>query len=133
MAKTEDLERFARQANVRFTTFRRDGTPVPTPIWVVRDGDHLLALTDRTTGKVKRLRHTPRALLAPSNSRGKVADGVPDTPSTVEIVDNPEELTRLTAMVKAKYGMQFTIARLFQRMRGLSFANGVELRITLGG
>ena len=38
------------------TTFRADGTPVATPVWLVRDGDALLVMTDPASGKAKRLR-----------------------------------------------------------------------------
>jgi uncharacterized protein len=56
------------------TTFRRDGTPVATPVHVVTetgDGDVAYFRTWNTTGKAKRLRHTPAVLVAPSTFRGR--------------------------------------------------------------
>jgi hypothetical protein len=50
---------------VSVTTFRRDGTPVPTPVWIAQDGDALVVTTPAGTGKVKRLRHDPRVEPAP--------------------------------------------------------------------
>jgi predicted pyridoxine 5'-phosphate oxidase superfamily flavin-nucleotide-binding protein len=41
------------------TSFKRDGTGVATPVWFVSDGRRLLALTDRQSGKVRRIRHDP--------------------------------------------------------------------------
>jgi PPOX class probable F420-dependent enzyme len=52
-------------------TFRRDGTPVPTPVWAAEAGGRLYVRTDRTAGKVKRLRNDPRLLVAPCTVRGR--------------------------------------------------------------
>lgn len=82
----------ASLANERYlslTTFKRDGTPVSTPVWVVSDdGRRLLVWSAATTWKVRRLRRDPRVLVAPCTFRGKergerlegrarVVDGVP--------------------------------------------------------
>ena len=52
-------------------TFRRDGTPVPTPVWAAEADGHLYVRTERTAGKVKRLRNNPSLLVAPCTVRGK--------------------------------------------------------------
>lgn len=52
-------------------TYRRDGTPVPTPVWAA-EGDGLLYVrSEHTAGKIKRLGRDPRALVAPCTVRGK--------------------------------------------------------------
>jgi PPOX class probable F420-dependent enzyme len=53
------------------TTYKRDGTPVATPVNVVVDGDVAYFRTWNTSGKAKRLRHTARVELRPSGPRGK--------------------------------------------------------------
>lgn len=57
---------------VSLTTFRRTGAPVPTPVWAAPDGDSLVVWTRAAAGKVKRLRHTSRVTVAPSDIRGRV-------------------------------------------------------------
>lgn len=57
---------------VMLTTFRRDGRGVPTPVGYGIDGDTLYVMTEPSTGKVKRLRHTPAVTVAPSTLRGRV-------------------------------------------------------------
>ncbi len=52
-------------------TFRRDGTPVPTPVWAAEAGGRLYVRTERTAGKVKRLRNDSRLLVAPCTVRGR--------------------------------------------------------------
>ena len=65
---------------VSLTTFRRTGIPVSTPVWAAPDGDTLVVWTRADSGKVKRLRHTPRVTVAPCDVRGRVhgpaVDGV---------------------------------------------------------
>ena len=114
---------------VRLTTFRRDGTAVPTPVWQVRDGDRMLVITNGTTGKVKRLRNSPRVLIAACDPRGRVKPGVSDVEGTVELITDVPELDRLVGLLKGKYGFMFTVAGWVNRLRGLPFTDGVEIRI----
>lgn len=52
-------------------TFRRDGTPVPTPVWAAEAGGLLYVRSERAAGKLKRLRRDPRLLVAPCTVRGR--------------------------------------------------------------
>ena len=130
MTDSGPLAVLASNKFVRLTTFRRDGTPVPTPVGVVRDGDRLLVITDASTGKVKRVRHTPRVLIAPCGPGGRVKPGVADIEATVEIIEDRAEVQRLDALFRARYGFMYPIAMFFQKLRGLSNEKGVALRIT---
>ena len=131
MTDSGTLAELAAHRFVRLTTFRRDGAPVRTPVGVVRDGDHLLVTTDASTGKVKRLRHTPRVLIAPCDPRGRVKPGVADVEATAAIIDDRAEVARLESLFRARFGFTYPIAMFFQKRRGLSNDNGVELRITI--
>ncbi len=128
---TSALDLLGPSKYVRLTTFRRDGAPVATPVWQVRDGDRLLVITNGTTGKVKRLRHDPRALIASCDPRGRVKPGTQDVEGTVELITDVSELDRLVGLLKGKYGVMVTIAGWMNRLRGLPFTDGVEIRITL--
>jgi len=127
------LDVLGQSRYIRLTTFRRDGTPVPTPVWQVRDGDHLLVITDGTTGKVKRLRHTPRVLIAVSDQRGRVKPGVQDVEGAAEMITDVPELDRLAVLLKNKYGFMFTVSGWVNRLRGLPSTDGVEIRISVPG
>jgi PPOX class probable F420-dependent enzyme len=52
------------------TSFRRDGTPVATPVWFVQDGARLLVQTDADSYKVRRIRRNPQGSVAVCNSAG---------------------------------------------------------------
>jgi uncharacterized protein len=55
----------------QLTTFRKNGTPVPTAVHMVVDGDVAYFRTWDVAGKAKRLRHTNTVQVAPSTSRGR--------------------------------------------------------------
>ena len=65
------LDPFVRQWAILLTTYRRDGTPVGTPVNIAVDGDHAYIRTYDRAGKAKRLRHNPNVEIAPSTMRGK--------------------------------------------------------------
>jgi PPOX class probable F420-dependent enzyme len=63
------------------TTFRRSGQGVPTPVEIHVRGERVYFTTWSTTGKVKRLAHTPSVTLARCTRMGK-----PTGPSVAGIV-----------------------------------------------
>ncbi len=98
----------ADEKYVSLTTYRRDGTPKPLPVWIVDVGDGRVGLvTSSHSWKVKRLRNDPRVEVQPSNSRGVVKDGTTPRSGTAEIVEGAE-FESVLAKVKAKYGWQLT-------------------------
>ncbi len=52
-------------------TYRGDGTPVPTPVWAAEEAGRLYVRSERSSGKVKRLRRDTRLLVAPCTVRGE--------------------------------------------------------------
>jgi PPOX class probable F420-dependent enzyme len=70
-AATPALAPFVRQKTVLLSTYRRDGTPVDTPVSLAVDGDRAYFRTWHTAGKAKRLRNNPEVTVTPSTARGK--------------------------------------------------------------
>jgi PPOX class probable F420-dependent enzyme len=70
-APEQVLEPFARQGTVLLTTFRRDGTPVGTPVNIAVEGDHAYVRSWDTAWKTKRIRNNPLVEIAPSTLRGR--------------------------------------------------------------
>ncbi len=66
------LAPLARQTTAQLTTYRKDGTPVATPVSLVVDGDRIVFRTWRTAGKTKRIRLNPTVTISPATAvRGK--------------------------------------------------------------
>src|SRR3954465_11974655 len=62
---------FVHQRTVSLTTYKRDGTPIATPVSLAVEGDHAYFRTWHAAWKAKRLRNNPEAELAPSTGTGK--------------------------------------------------------------
>ena len=101
---------------IQLTTFRRTGAGVPTPVWVVPDGERLAVFTPAGTGKLKRVRATPRVTVAECSRRGKVADGVVPVEAHATATADPAEVERVTAMLAEKYGFQFKVFMLVEKV-----------------
>ena len=56
---------------IALTTYRRDGRPVTTPIWVVALEAKIYLFTSSSTGKVKRVRATSGVRFAPCTMNGR--------------------------------------------------------------
>jgi len=67
-----DFESLRGHKYAVMVTFRRNGDTVPSPVWFgVDEKGSAYVKTRHDAGKVKRLRNDSRALIAPSNVRGK--------------------------------------------------------------
>ena len=69
--RTGSLAEIAAAKRTLAVTYRRDGTPVPTPVWAAEANGRLYVRSERAAGKVKRLRNDPRLLIAPCTVRGR--------------------------------------------------------------
>lgn len=112
-------------------TFRRDGTAVPTTVWFAPSEGRLLVWTGAESGKVKRLRRTAVATVAPCDQSGSLL-GDP-VPAHVRIMGTDEKRSLNTALT-AKYGWQFRISVLgatIGRLIGVGRRGQIGLEITL--
>ncbi|MCZ4520354.1 PPOX class F420-dependent oxidoreductase [Rhodococcus ruber] len=100
MAATFDT--IARGKYVLLTTFKKDGTGVPTPLWGALDGDRLLMWTVADSWKVKRIRRNPKVTVAPCDMRGNPQGDAVD--ATAEILDETGT-EKARAAVASKYGI----------------------------
>ena len=83
-----------------FTSFKRDGTPVSTPVWFVEDGARLLVQTDAASGKVKRIKRDPHITIAPCSARGKPRSE--PVPAVAELLPD-DELPQIVELIEEKY------------------------------
>jgi len=101
------------------TTFRRDGTPVATPVWVVGlDGDTVGFWTSSGSGKAKRLAHTARVTVQPCDARGRLKDGTAAIDATARLVTG-DELEAIRKRVVAKYGFVTKITKALGTVVGI--------------
>jgi uncharacterized protein len=118
------LDELGSAKYVSLTSYRRDGTPVATPVWVVRDGDHVAIWTNARAGKVKRVRRDPTATLARCTFRGKLLSE--PVPVRAELMP-AEDTGRVLDLISRKYGFSGRI--LVYRARR-NPATAVAIRIS---
>jgi PPOX class probable F420-dependent enzyme len=100
---------------VSLTTFTKDGRPKPTAIWIARDGDRALVITEKNAWKVKRIRNTPRVTLAVCDRRGNVKGEAVEAVATV--LDDSETDSVYQAIIE-RYGLVGRIFSIFSKLRG---------------
>jgi PPOX class probable F420-dependent enzyme len=125
MTTIDDL---AASKYLSLTTFRRSGEPVATPVWVTREGDRLYVITGSESGKVKRLRHTQRVLLAPCDARGTLRGE--QVEGTARILD-AAGTGAAAARAKARYGLTYRVLALMERVRSRA-GDRIGLQIVVG-
>ncbi len=115
---------------MQLTTFRKNGAAVATPVWVALDGDDILVTTPAGSGKVKRLRHTPRVELQPCGRRGTVKAGAPTLTGTAVVETDPHAHARVEHLFAAKYGAQYRAAMVVEKVvRTVKRSTGTARRI----
>lgn len=102
------------QEFMNLTTFRKNGQPVPTPVWFAQDGERLYVMTVDNTGKVKRVRNSSRVQVGPSDRRGNPTG--PLAEGTARILSSAEA-QRANALLGQKYGWMKRMFDLFQKIR----------------
>jgi PPOX class probable F420-dependent enzyme len=100
----------AGERYISLTTFKRDGTPVSTPVWVVSDDERrLLVWSAAKTWKVRRVRRDPRVLVAASDfmgmERGRRLAGRARVVSALDV----------GPLLRRKYGWQKRVLDLLNR------------------
>ncbi|MGA0822713.1 MAG: PPOX class F420-dependent oxidoreductase, partial [Ilumatobacteraceae bacterium] len=92
-----------REKYVSLVTFRRDGSPVPTPVWFAAMGDEFGVITETNVGKVKRIRSNPRVTVQVCDMSGNVSNDAPVLSATARLVTG-DEAVRVRKAVGKKYG-----------------------------
>jgi PPOX class probable F420-dependent enzyme len=119
---------------VSFVTYKKDGSPVATPVWVVPFEGGYAFTTDPNAFKVKRLRHDARATLTVCNMRGAIAEG-----ATVHIgaavVLNESDAQRVDALIRKKYSIghrMLGVMSVLKKIAGKgSTAGDAAIKVTL--
>ncbi|HTJ34064.1 MAG TPA: PPOX class F420-dependent oxidoreductase [Dactylosporangium sp.] len=124
------LDDIARGQYVSLTSFRRDGTPVATPVWhVVYDGEVVIVSEERAW-KVKRIRNNPRVTLTVCDLRGRIKPGAATAEGSARLLDEAG-----TATAREHLRRKYVTARIgyfFQRLLRLRRPPGIGIAVTLG-
>lgn len=112
----EGLERLRTEQYSNLVTFKRDGTPVATPIWHALVGDTIVMFTEAASFKVKRLRRDPRIEIEPCNWRG-VPSG-PRWKGRGRVATDDGAIAAAYRELDRKYGWQKWVVDALSRLGG---------------
>ena len=122
-----DLSALAGHKYALLVTFKRDGWPVPTPVWFGLADDKLYARSESGTAKVKRIRNDPHVRVGPCSDRGKPRG--PLTEGRARIVPAAEE-EHAEAAIQANFGAGRRVYESIDRRMGI---NAVYIEVTPEG
>ncbi|NKR39493.1 PPOX class F420-dependent oxidoreductase [Rhodococcus hoagii] len=99
---TATLSEIGAAKYVLLTTFKKDGSGVPTPLWAAMDGDRMLMWTESKSWKVKRIRNRPRVTVGVCDARGNPKG--PQIDATAVVLDDAGTEETRDAIAR-KYGL----------------------------
>lgn len=118
---------FANARYVSFTSYKKDGTAVSLPVWIVGFEDGWAFTTEPESFKVKRIRRNPRVTLRVCGVRGAVAEGATEYVGRAEVLDTATA-QRVNSAIRRKYRIAYrlliTPSNVWSRLRGRSAEAG---------
>lgn len=106
---------------ISFGTYRKDGTLVSTPTWVVPFRGGYAFTTEAGSWKTKRLVRDPRVVVAPSDFRGRTLDGATTRVGQGRLLEGAS-IREAQRAIRAKYRLAWLLSlsprRLWQRLQG---------------
>ncbi|QKT08196.1 PPOX class F420-dependent oxidoreductase [Gordonia sp. X0973] len=123
------FDEVARSKYVSLTTFTKNGTPKPTPVWICPSPSgqgRYWIISESDAWKVKRIRNTPRVTLARCDFRGNVKGEAVEATATLL----PSSDTAIVYdAINRRYGLIGRAFGFFSKLRGGMENNvGIEVR-----
>jgi uncharacterized protein len=119
------LESFVGQWAVLLTTYKRDGTPIGTPVNIAVDGNRAFVRTFDTAWKLKRIHNNPEVEIAPSTWRGRPTG--PAIRARARLLEGEESAYAGRLLVRKHPILHRILVPLVHRLRGNETVH-IELR-----
>ena len=99
-----DRNNFIEAEYINLITYKRDKSPVSTPVWVANFSNSLVVTTSLNAGKVKRIRNNGKATIYITNQNGskKLSESL-DLKAT--LIEDLVLKKQATDLIRKKYGM----------------------------
>ena len=119
---------------VSLVTYKKDGTPVAAPVWVVPFEGGYAFTTDPDSFKIKRLRNDARATLTVCDMRGKIKDGATVHIGAAVVLDE-DDAEDVAKLISKKYVIgtkMLGVYSLLKKLKGSgSTAGDAAIKVTL--
>jgi PPOX class probable F420-dependent enzyme len=110
----DKLAQFADQKYLSLESYKKDGTPVATPLWFAQEGRVFYIYSLANAWKVKRIRNNPRVRIAPCDIRGNIKGEWVE--GEARILDRAEA-EKAHRLLNRKYGLLKRMGNLFSKLR----------------
>ena len=120
------FDQFIDQKYLSLETYKRDSTPIQTPVWFVTENDQLYITTKETTGKVKRLRNNQNARIAVCSMKGDIKSDWVDV--GLENIPEESDVEKIVKLRKKKYGFSARLVSMFTSQKGKTVAYSIVAR-----
>ncbi len=97
---------------VALTTFKKDGTPIATPVWITGSNGIYAFTTGDNAWKSKRLNNNPEVAVQVSDFRGRVKPNTRVYTGTGRVDPSTEGIAAVEQELTEKYSWQFKLTQL---------------------
>ena len=97
-------------------TFRKSGVAVATPVWFAEQEGVYYIFSAEDAGKVKRLRNSSKARIAPCTWNGTVTGDW--QAAQAQLLHSEEDCATALAVLRRKYGWQMCSMDFFSKLAG---------------
>jgi uncharacterized protein len=111
---TSTLEPLRHTKTILLTTYKRDGTPIGTPVSIAFDGERAFFRSYDKAWKTKRLRNNPHVEAAPCTMRGKPTGEA--IPAQATLLDDDQSHMAATALSRQHRVLQAVLVPLSHRI-----------------
>lgn len=119
------IENLENEKYINLETYKKDASPVKTPVWFVLLDDGICFVTREETGKVKRLKNDRSVRIAICDVKGNVTGTWNNGIATILTGD---ESARVLKLRDKKYGFLAKLAKFASRGKGNFIAYSIKLK-----
>ncbi|MGP0108667.1 MAG: PPOX class F420-dependent oxidoreductase [Acidimicrobiales bacterium] len=116
--RVDEVSELDRARYISLTTFKKDGSPVSSPVWITGAAGTYVFTTGNTAWKARRLARNPSVHVQVCDMRGRVKPGASRYVGTGEVASSAVAVAAAEKALAAKYGWQFRAIKLVDDLRG---------------
>jgi uncharacterized protein len=102
---------------VLLTTFKRDGSPVSSPVWITGAAGTYVFTTGDRAWKTRRLLRNSSVQVQACNMRGRVKSGATLYMGRGEVATTADAIAAAEQQLSAKYGWQFKATKVVDSLK----------------
>jgi uncharacterized protein len=107
---------FDKTPYISLRSYKRDGSPIDTPVWCAPLDGKLVVFTLRESFKVKRIARNPRVQVAACTMKGALLGPWHD--GSCRAVEDPSHAARAYEALTRKYGLMMRVGNVLSTLSG---------------